>query len=134
MTYERITRYAGRLAEDPGTLGEMEREGDVVYLSTYDQSPLMESFQRDFYDGGFADQDYFATLERAGIDFSRMEGKPTVDGLDAPALLAVLTFCIRSERFGEGDLYHHAVSGILDDCLEALATLDAEDEKAIPHQ
>lgn len=129
MAYERITRYAGKLAKDSGRLTEMTEVDGVLELPRYFPSDLMKSFQQDFYDGGFADHDYFATLEQAGLDMGEARNKDDLTGYDAPTLLAALTFCIRSERFGEGNLYQRATSGILDSCLAQLKEID---EKAAP--
>lgn len=129
MAYEKITRYREELKKDPGRLSDAVKENGVWRAPIYDQSKVMEEFQSVFYEGGFADQDYFATFEKAGVSMDAIT-PADIAKLDAKALLAVLTFCIRSERFGEGSLYHHAVSGILDDCPSALAAIDEKNDSS----
>lgn len=131
MAYEAITRYAGKLAADPGKMTDMVERDGVWSLPQYDQSKTVESFQEDFYHLGAADQDYFETLRSAGVDMSEIKSRADLEGLDAQTLLAALTFCIRSERFGEGNLYVRIVSGLVDDLLGALAEIDGGRHAAV---
>lgn len=126
MAYESITVYAGQLEKDPGTMSKVVTDGNkVVNPPHYIPSEAMAGFEWAFYNNEICDRNYVESLRRAGIDLGSTDASTLdVDSMDAPLVLAILTLCIRSERFCEGSLLSAAKSGLLDRCLYRLAEID----------
>ena len=111
--YESITKFAGTLKD---------RE---THIECYCEQMDLQDFEEALYGiEGLMDQDYFGTLKRYGLDTDERKLKPSdVAQADLPLVRALLTFCVRSERFCEGSLTAHAKSGFLDDLLLRLQEL-----------
>lgn len=126
MAYESITVYAGQLEKDPGVMSEVVMDGSrVVSPPHYLPSEAMTGFKWAFYNDELDDRNYVESLRRAGIDLGSTDASTLdVDSMDAPLVLAILTLCVRSERFCEGSLLSAAKSGLLDRCLYRLAEID----------
>ena len=87
----------------------------------------MGDFVHDFYElEDFADTDYFSTLERYGAE--EPAGDEFVDcdveNADLDLVRALITYCVRKDRFCGGALGEFAGSGFLDRCLLRLKELD----------
>lgn len=112
--YESLTRYAGTLAKRKTTaaLGE----GSIG----------LDDFVRDFYDlKGFADTDYFSTLERyVSTDEDDFLVRSDIEHADVDFIRAAITRCIRGDRFCDGCLAGYAANGFLDRCLTRLEEMD----------
>ncbi len=112
--YKRLTKYAGTLAA---------REINVV---PFCGTGGLDDFVGDFYGlVGFADTSYGATLERYGIEMSD-EGFDAcgIEHADLDLIRALITTCVRQDRFCSGLLGEFARSGFLDRCLLRLKELD----------
>ena len=129
--YERVTKYAGELAENPGKWTESVMQGNTLRLGEFEPSEKMRSFVDDFYADYWDEmQEYDAILEEAGIDPVQTNMADfDMDSLDARTVLALIMNAIRADRFCEGALEEAAKSGYLDECLYRLNEIDIEDER-----
>lgn len=129
--YERITKYAGELAENPGKWTEPVMQSGTLRLGEFVPSEKMRSFVEDFYADYWDEvQEYDAILKEAGIDpILTSTADFDMDSLDARTVLALIMKAIRADRFCEGVLGEAAKSGYLDECLNRLNEIDAEDER-----
>ena len=112
--YEGLTKYAGTLAG--------RDTGAIVFCGTSG----MDDFINDFYAlEDFGDIGYFETLERYGVEPSD-EGFEAcdVEHADLDLVRALITTCVRQDRFCSGLLGGFARSGFLDRCLLRLEELD----------
>ena len=112
--YERLTKYAGTLAD---------RETSTIPLCGTDG---MSDFINDFYElEDFGDIGYFETLKRYGVEPSD-EGFEAcdVEHADLGLVRALITTCVRQDRFCSGLLGEFARSGFLDRCLLRLKEHD----------
>ena len=111
--YERLTKYAGTLAER-----ELETEfgGGTIGV---------EDFIGDFYAVDcFADTDYFGTLKRYGVDTENGIDSCDVGHADLDLVRACITWCVRGDRFCDGCLRAYIECGFIDRCLPRLKELD----------
>lgn len=112
--YERLTKYAGTLAA---------RETSADFCSG---TIGMDDFLDDFYElEGFADTSYFETLEHYGVEASDAGfNSCDVEHADSRLVRALITTCVRQDRFCDGLLGNFARSGFLDRCLNRLKEQD----------
>ena len=112
--YERLTKYAGALAG---------RETETI---PFCGTAGMDDFIDDFYAlEGFGDTNYFDTLERYGVVPSDGGFEACgVEHADLDLVRALITTCVRQDRFCSGLLGGFAESGFLDRCLLRLKELD----------
>ena len=111
--YERLTKYAGTLADRK--LG-IELGGGTVGLSDF-----VEGF---YAVEGFADTDYFGTLERYGVDAENGIDSCDVEHAGLDLVRACITWCVRGDRFCDGCLQAYVECGFIDRCLVRLKELD----------
>ncbi len=112
--YERLTKYAGTLA------GRKTEAPDSWWTVG------MGDFIDDFYGlEGFTDTGYMDTLERYGVEMS-YDGFAAcdVEHADIALVRALITTCVRQDRFCDGLLGSFARNGFLDRCLTRLMELD----------
>ena len=113
--YERLTKYAGALAD---------RETETI---PFCGTAGMDDFIEDFYAlEGFGDTDYFDTLRRYGVDETTGDDFEGCDvgRADLELARALVTYCVRKDRFCAGALGGFARSGFLDRCLLRIKELD----------
>ncbi len=112
--YERLTKYAGTLASRK------------VRAEPFSGTEGMGDFIDDFYElEDFGDTRYSDTLRRYGVEKSREAfAACDVEHADLPLVRAMITSCVREDRFIGGALGFYAESGFLDRCLTRLKELD----------
>lgn len=118
--YNAITRYAGRLARDPGMMHCVDSTPGQE-LWRYQMSDVMQEFDQTFFDSGLLDPDYDKSLEDSGAwtldtDIRNLD----VSHLEAPIILSILTAAACDNWYQEGNLLFVAQSGLLDRCLKRL--------------
>lgn len=112
--YERLTKYAGTLAG---------REISTIPLCGTDG---LDDFIDDFYGlEEFGDTSYFETLRRYEVEETNIGSSSCdVEHADLALVRALVTYCLRCDRFCAGALGDYAKSGFLDRCLHRLKELD----------
>ena len=126
MSYECITRFAGKTQANPGTSPDVRQDEDgTLQYFQYVPSEVLREFQQTLYDSGLIDTNYIEHLNEAGLAHATAESLD-VSAMDAPILLSILTKCVRAERFCEGALGAVAKSGLIDRCLARLKEIDCE--------
>lgn len=113
--YERLTRYAGTLADR-----DVTSEGCWWTVG-------LDDFVDDFYGlDGFCVVGYQDMLGLYGIEMSDERfAACDVEHADLNLVRALITTCVRQERFCDGLLGRFAKDGFLDRCLIRLRELDA---------
>lgn len=130
MTYEKMTRFAGKLAKKPGQWSKATGSGtmgDPYIFPVFERSAALSGFENAFYElqDSFADFHYLDTLEKRGVTASH-EGFDAVDieHADLELIRALITTSVRQDRFVSGLLGSLASRGFLDRCLFRLKELD----------
>jgi len=100
-----------------------EKDGVVYYLPNYQFDKKVKEFEQTVYDLDFIDHDYQATLEKAGF-YACQDRNQWVLKSDCTALKAVLTYCLRGERFCTGFLASILDSKLLVSILKRLKELE----------
>lgn len=120
-----LTGYAGFLALDPGRMIPAGTNDGGQTVFHYRKSVIAEDFDRDFFGSGLVDIEYDETLQRTHA-WPKGAGPESVDvsELDAPTVLAVISYVVCGDHVDEGLLYVALASGLVDRCLFRLALIE----------
>ena len=130
MAYEKLTRFAGKLADNPGHWSPITGSGtetDPFIFPWFELSDTLDAFVDAFYEleDIIADFNYLDTLERRGIEASKPGFDAVdIDHADLELIRALITTSVRQDRFVSGLLGGLANRGFLDRCLLRLKELD----------
>ena len=92
-------------------------------------SKEVHQFLKVFYESDVADKNYIGTLELYGVD-NLDDLTEAIPFANAELLLAMLTLCIRRDRFCDGFLDSVIQKGIVASILKRLRELHESEEKA----
>lgn len=127
MNHKRLTRFIDIFTDSFNPCVEINVRKDVVPCIAYNAKTM--EFIELMHSEEFADYDYVAHLEEAGIDrnHTHISDFP-LDKYDAKTIMALLMWIVRSERFNEGAIANAIMQGNIQMLLMRLKELDGEAE------
>jgi hypothetical protein len=122
---ETLTAYLPRLYMDgfsPVKKWNGGRQEDGTFTMPYpDYDPLVEEFYRTISAGGWLDHDYHS--EQA---YQMIRDENAIKTASLPQIKAMLTFCVRGERFSDGHWAEMIEKGYIRRLLERLDEIAGE--------
>ncbi len=116
---ETLTAYLPRLYAEgfsPATQWNGGKQADGTFIMPYpDYDPLVEEFYRTISTGGWLDTGY--NPDQA---YQMIQNEDLIKNASLPQVRAMLTFCVRGERFSDGHWAEMIEKGYIRRLLERL--------------
>jgi len=104
---------------------DKDNQKGVISLPIYKYDPIVSKFEQEVYESGLMDHDYHASLEKAGF-FGIKDQDDWISKATQPGIWALITFCLRGERFCDGFLAKQLQNKTFAKLLRRLKEIDEE--------